>query len=407
MNSGWKECKLGNLISLEYGKSLDGYRESFGKYPVYGTNGKIGNADSFLSPIPSIIIGRKGAYRGVHYSKLPFYVIDTAFYVKPKTENIDLLYLYNFLLTLDINAKDSGSAIPSTDRYEIYDIDIMLPSRAEQRAIAGVLSSLDDKIDLLHRQNKTLEGMAEALWRKMFVEEANPGLKKGKLGDYLKVQGGYAFKSSDFKESGEIGIIKITNISAGLVDIINTQFVNRKIIETLDHKFKIATGSILIAMTGAEIGKIGIVEKTEKEIWLNQRVGMFCEIRKYGNLLGFFALNSEEGQEHILSSATGSAQPNISSTGIEDFEMTVVPDSILNIFGIAAQLFFDKICFNLGQIRTLSHIRDTLLPKLMGGEVRIAPFGSVQGGADANIPEIDRLPGGTGITREKRIKNDL
>ena len=184
--SVWTECKLGDLISLEYGKSLNGYRESFGKYPVYGTNGKIGNTDSFLSAIPSIIMGRKGAYRGVHFSKLPFYVIDTAFYVKPKTENVDLLYLYNFLLTLDINAKDSGSAIPSTDRYEIYDIDIMLPSHTAQRAIAGVLSSLDDKIDLLHRQNKTLEGMAEALWRKMFVENADPNWKKGKLGDYVQ-----------------------------------------------------------------------------------------------------------------------------------------------------------------------------------------------------------------------------
>jgi len=269
------------------------------------------------------------------------------------------------------NNIDSHSAQENISGTSIARFPILLPPLPEQRAIAGVLSSIDDKIDLLHRQNKTLEGMAEALWRKIFVEEADPGWKKGKLGDYLQIQGGYAFKSSDFRDSGEIRIIKITNISDGLVDIVNTQFVDRKNVDNLDWKFKIITGSILIAMTGAEIGKIGIVEKTDKEIWLNQRVGMFRETKKYGNLLGFFALNSDEGQEHILSSATGSAQANISSTGIGDFEMPIVPDSILYAFGIAVQPFFERICFNLGQIHTVSRLRDALLPKLMSGEVMV------------------------------------
>jgi type I restriction enzyme S subunit len=264
-----------------------------------------------------------------------------------------------------------GATMPSINTEILSNVGIILPKLPEQRAIADVLSSLDDKMDLLHRQNKTLEGMAEALWRKMFVEEVDPGWKKRSLRDYLQIQGGYAFKGSDFKETGEVGIIKITNISAGLVDINKTQFVKRQIVEPLDNKFKVTTGSILIAMTGAEIGKIGIVEKTGKELWLNQRVGMFREVRKYGNLLGFFALNSDEGQEHVLSSATGSAQPNISSTGIEDFGMPVVPDSVLNVFGLAVRPLFGKICFNLSQIHTLSRLRDTLLPKLMSGEVRV------------------------------------
>jgi len=246
-----------------------------------------------------------------------------------------------------------------------------LPSLPEQRAIAGVLSSLDDKIDLLHRQNKTLEGIAESLWRKMFVEDADPKWKKGRLGDYVRIQGGFAFKSRDFKETGGIGIIKITNIADGQVDIVNTQFVDTVIVKNLDPNLKLLQGAVLIAMTGAEIGKIGIVENTEKELWLNQRVGIFNEIRRYGKLLAFFALNSDEGQEHILSSATGSAQPNISSTKIEEFEIPILPDLVLNEFGVIVNPLVDKICFNLGQVRTLSNLRDTLLPKLMSGEVML------------------------------------
>ena len=331
------------------------------------------NSSTKLLNAGDIIISARGTVGALAVLKKKMAFNQSCYGINNIPDISDSDYLY-YLTKDSINNFQQiahGGVFDAITRDTFSHIDILLPPLPEQRAIAGVLSSLDDKIDLLHRQNKTLEGMAEAFWRKMFVEEADPGWKKGKLGDYLQIQGGNAFKSIDFKDTGEIEIIKITNISGGLVDIVNTQFVDRKIVDTLDRKFKITTGSILIAMTGAEIGKIGIVEKTEKEIWLNQRVGMLQEIKKYGNLLGFFALNSDEGQEHILSSATGSAQANISSTGIEDFEMPIVPDLILDGFGIVVKPFFDKICFNLGQIRTLSRMRDTLLPKVISGEVRV------------------------------------
>jgi type I restriction enzyme S subunit len=398
--SGWVTTKLGNVLGSggyirgPFGSSLLRNELLTQGIPVYEQQHAIYNHRKFRFYIGSqkhkelerftvkendLIISCSGTLGKVSIIKKddPKGIISQALLIlRPDINKIDIKYLY-FLLVSPIGfhsivSVSSGSVQTNIAKRSIIEnTDILLPPLLEQRAIAGVLSSLDDNIDLLHRQNKTLEGMAEALWRKMFVEEADPEWKKGKLGSYLKIQGGYAFKSTDFKESGEIGIIKITNISGGLVDIVNTQFVDRKIIHTLDLKFRVATGSILIAMTGAEIGKIGIVEKTEKEIWLNQRVGMFRELKRYGKLLGYFALNSEEGQEHVLSAATGSAQPNISSTGIEDFEIPVVPDSILYIFGIAAQPFFDKICFNLSQIRTLTRLRDTLLPKLMSGVLMV------------------------------------
>lgn len=391
--SKWKECKLGEHVFIN-SRSIDkNYPHNEIEYLDTGsiTRGKIESFQHFkLADAPSrakrivkdndIVLSMVRPIQR-HYGYLrntrPNTVVSTGFIVLTSKENIDQYFLYSFLTQddvieyLDIVAEGSTSAYPAFTPDVVENLPILLPPLPEQRAIAGVLSSLDDKIDLLHRQNKTLEGMAEALWRKMFVEEADPGWKKGKLGDYLQIQGGYAFKSINFKDSGEIRIIKITNISNGLVDIANTQFVDKNIVAALDRKFKISTGSILVAMTGAEIGKIGIVEKTETGLWLNQRVGMFHEIRKYGNLLGFFALNSAEGQEHILCSATGSAQPNISSTGIEDFEIPDVTDSVLNKFGMDVEPFFKKICFNLCQIRMLSRLRDTLLPKLISGEVRV------------------------------------
>lgn len=150
--------KWGDLISLEYGKPVKDKEKKDGKYPVYGTNGQIGTSD--LPPLcnhASIILGRKGAYRGVHYSSTPFSVIDTAFYaVNLHPELLDIKWAYYKFLTYDINSMDSGSAIPSTDRYEIYAIEVELPDTSVQEKQVQLLECFDDKILNLRQINDNL-----------------------------------------------------------------------------------------------------------------------------------------------------------------------------------------------------------------------------------------------------------
>ena len=165
----WREAVWGELVTLEYGKALRGYRSSDGRYKVYGTNGPIGWHSEPLCHKASVIIGRKGAYRGVHYSPNPFFVIDTAFYLQPKVD-LDIRWAYYHLLTVDINGMDSGSAIPSTSREDFYDLPVDVPPLSEQRAISHVLGTLDDKIELNRRMNETLEAMARALFKSWFVD---------------------------------------------------------------------------------------------------------------------------------------------------------------------------------------------------------------------------------------------
>ena len=156
-NSEWKECAIGDILTLEYGKPVIDKDCLDGDTPVYGTNGPIGTSNlEPLCKIPSIIIGRKGAYRGVHYSPKPFSVIDTGFYVMPKSNDFDMKWLYYKLQTFDINRMDSGSAIPSTDRYEIYSLPIKLPPLAIQKEIAKILYAFDDKIELNNAINRNL-----------------------------------------------------------------------------------------------------------------------------------------------------------------------------------------------------------------------------------------------------------
>ncbi|MDO4326967.1 MAG: restriction endonuclease subunit S, partial [bacterium] len=150
--------KWGELITLEYGKPVKDKARTDGQYPVYGTNGQIGTSN--LPPLcehPSFILGRKGAYRGVHYSAVPFSVIDTAFYaVNLHPDILDIKWAYYRFLTYDINSMDSGSAIPSTDRYEIYAIEVDLPDSDEQKREVKLLECFDDRIANITKINDNL-----------------------------------------------------------------------------------------------------------------------------------------------------------------------------------------------------------------------------------------------------------
>ena len=183
----WQERRWGDLATLEYGRALRGYGTAQGTFRVFGTNGPIGWHDEALCPHPSVIVGRKGAYRGVHYSAEPFFVIDTAFYLKPKVE-MDVRWAYYELLTQDINLMDSGSAIPSTSREEFYGLPISVPPLSEQRAIAHVLGTLDDKIELNRRMNETLETMAQALFKSWFID-FDPVRAKAALRNHSPLEG--------------------------------------------------------------------------------------------------------------------------------------------------------------------------------------------------------------------------
>ncbi len=167
---GWTSCRWGEIASLEYGKSLRDYSGAKGPFRVFGTNGPIGWHTEPLCNGPGIIIGRKGAYRGVNYSPEPFFVIDTAFYLKPKA-NIDLKWAYYELLKFDINGMDSGSAIPSTSRDDFYAIPVCLPSQEVLHAYGATLQPAYDRRDANERENGTLSALRDTLLPKLISGE--------------------------------------------------------------------------------------------------------------------------------------------------------------------------------------------------------------------------------------------
>lgn len=375
----WKDCKWGDLATLEYGKGLTNYLRTDGKYPVYGTNGKIGTADSFLCATSSLIIGRKGAYRGVHYSREPFFVIDTAFYLKPKVTDLDITFAYYQLLTIDINGMDSGSAIPSTSREDFYDIDISLPPLSEQQAIAEVLSSLDTKIDLLHRQNKTLEAMAETLFRQWFVEEAEESWEIGKLGDFIEIKHGYAFKGANIvaDETDKILVTPGNFKIGGGFNFHKYKYFNS---EEFLVTYVLEEGDFVVTMTdlSQDNDTLGypafIPEIKGKRLLHNQRVGkvLFRENCAGKKFFLYNLMKSAEYRHYVLGNSSGMAVAHTSPSAICGFDFNIPSDSLIAKFEEQAKNFYEKERSNQKQIQRLSKLRDELLPKLMSGdEVRV------------------------------------
>ena len=275
-------------------------------------------------------------------------------------------YLFKHLKR-DFEMFITGSAQPQLPIKDLKEIFLLIPPLPEQKAIASILSSLDDKIDLLHRQNKTLETMAETIFRQWFIEEANDDWEEGRLGDICNISGGYAFKSKDFTDEG-VPIVKIKNISNNQVDILEGQFVSENLAQKIDKKFRLYNGDIVMAMTG-NVGRIGLICSSSYDfLLLNQRVAVLRS--KYQALL-WFLLNAVNLEKDILNMSNGAVQANISTTGIESVPIPKINIKKAQLFNKEIESIFQKIKTNTLQIQTLTQLRDTLLPKLMSGKVRV------------------------------------
>lgn len=392
--NNWTEYKLSDLMQIKYGK--DHKHLADGSYPLYGSGGIMRYVEKPLYEEESILIPRKGTLSNLFYLNEPFWSVDTMFYSQINKELALPKYLYYTLKTFDLASLNVGSAVPSLTTQVLNEVLVSVPDLPTQTAIAEILSSLDDKIELNNKINQELENLAQTLFKQWFIDfefpnengkpykssggeminselgEIPKGWEVGTFGDLCKVVNGYAFKSKDFEETGSNGILKIRNVNGSVVDIINTQFVASDVVTSVQEKFRVLTGHILIAMTGAEVGKTGIVPKTNKSLWLNQRVGRFEPIIENTIVFIYHMFNVLNFTQAVRNSAMGSAQPNISATGIESINCIIPPKEIILMFSAINQDSFDLTLKNLGENQELTNLRDTLLPKLISGELEVA-----------------------------------
>jgi type I restriction enzyme S subunit len=268
-------------------------------------------------------------------------------------------------------------------REELGSIKILLPPLPTQQRIASILSAYDDLIENNLKRIKLLEEIAQRTYEEWFVkfringvqlEVSENGLPEGwdygTLNDIISFQNGFAFKSTKFVDIGQ-PVIKIKNIGNNTVDVINTDCVEEEYANTAT-KFKLSVGDLVIAMTGATVGKVGYVPYSKKECYLNQRVGRFVELNGMNNLHFVFSLMTQgDGLLQVLNLAGGAAQPNISGNQILSIKTVIATKDILNSFQLIANENINQILNLQNQNRLLKESRDILLPRLMSGKLGV------------------------------------
>ncbi|MBQ6617536.1 MAG: restriction endonuclease subunit S [Thermoguttaceae bacterium] len=290
-------------------------------------------------------------------------------------ENISKRYLY-YILSADIffnycTTTSKGTKMPRGDKIAIMNYPVNLPPLSVQRKIAAVLSSLDDKIELNNRINANLEQQAQAIYQEYIVSASNYS-KNGIISDYCSVKSGYAFKSNWWLDDG-IRVIKIKSIENKKINLIECSYVSEDILP-LAEEFSVIGGDLLIAMTGATIGKFAIVPQVDEPLLVNQRVGKFFLGNNPIKKLPFIycTLNNQEIINEIINKGQGSAQPNISGNDILSTPCYYPDNSVITEFNKICSPLFETIIINQRENRTLAALRDALLPKLMSGEIDVS-----------------------------------
>lgn len=208
--------------------------------------------------------------------------------------------------------------------------------------------------------------------------EIPEGWRNGVVGEISNVKAGYAFKGEWFVSEGN-AVVKIKNITGnGDVDVGDCQYINDSIAQKAS-KFKLNDGDLLMAMTGATVAKTGILVTEGRNVYLNQRVAKF-ESEKFGSKIAWFLYCCFERDnifDLIVGAAQGSAQPNISSSGIEATSITLPNDALIHTFCDKTNSLFQEWMSNKCQNSKLKEIRDSLLPKLLSGEIDISDMREV------------------------------
>ena len=286
--------------------------------------------------------------------------------------NTDKDFLYYVLADDDFftysMATSKGTKMPRGDKTSIMQYEVPLIDLQVQKKIASVLKALDEKIKLNNEINNNLLEQALTLYSTQFSTFE----RNGCIGDYCPIKSGFAFKSSWWTHNG-VKVIKIGSINQDNLNLLECSYVDKDKIDKAKD-FEVGAGDLLIAMTGATIGKFAMVPYSSEILLVNQRVGKFFLGDNPIVKLPFIycTLKQPEVYCEIVNRGQGSAQPNISASDIMSIPCAIPSQDAINDFNDTVQPLFELIISNQRENQQLSKLRDSLLPKLMSGELDVS-----------------------------------
>jgi type I restriction enzyme S subunit len=330
------------------------------------------------------------------------------FALRTKSELLDSNYLmYFFQSSLgqeELKGRSSGSTVIGIRQAELVNIAVPCPPIAQQRVVGEVLATIDAKISANEGLSKTLEDIAQTIFKSWFIdfdpvkakmagknpagmdaataalfpdsmEESELGLIPkgwcvGSLGEIADLQGGYAFKSSSWTESG-VPVIKIGSVKPGFVDLTQVSYIDAPTAEAIPDDYRIPAGSLVVGLTGY-VGQVGLVRTHDPVPLVNQRVAKFKLKSGEWKIPFIYCFTRGEKFKGIVEElATGTAQQNVSNSQILSIPMVIPNEHIREMFDNSFKPFFQEIINLADENESLKSTRDALLPRLISGELQI------------------------------------
>ena len=373
----WKEFKFKDFVKLQRGFDLPKQDRRDGIYPVIASTSITGYHDKYKAEPPCVTTGRSGALGEVLYIKEKCWPLNTALWVKDFKGN-NPYFVYNLLKTLHLEQYNSGAGVPTLNRNHLDQIKVGVPDITAQESIADILSTYDDLIENNTRRIKILEQMAQAIYTEWFVNFRFPGHKKVNMidsktefdkipegwnvvsmGDIADFINGYAFKPNHLGSEG-LPVIKIPELRSGVLEK-----TPRNSGELIPKKYLIKTGDILFSWSATLLVNIW----NSEDGLLNQHLFKVTPKENYLYSFIFHLLTNQI--EKYRAHAVGATMQHLRRDVVESAKVLLPNKDLLLKFDDIVSIILKERSNLIIQNQKLRQTRDSLLPKLVTGEIRV------------------------------------
>lgn len=406
--NGWRDCRLGDVVELKRGYDLPQHQRRPGSIPVVSSSGFIGFHSEPMVKGPGVVTGRYGTLGQVFYITDDYWPLNTTLYVRDFKGN-DPKFVSYFLKTVDFLSCSDKAAVPGINRNHLHELRVQVPPPPVQRAIAHILGTLDDKIELNRRMNETLEAMARAIFKSWFVDFDPVRAKlegrkpRGMNGETAKLfpsalvesplgpipkqwrastLGAEAQRCGGTIQTGPFGSqLHASDYVADGVPVVMPKNIDRRRVSTVsiarirEHdaqrlsRHRLRAGDIVYSRRG-DVERHALIGPRETG-WL---CGTGCLLVRLGPrwpspAFASFALDRPETRAWITQHAIGATMPNLNTGILADVPLLLPPDEVLSAYANAVDPLQALMVTCDEESALLAQVRAELLPQLLSGRV--------------------------------------
>lgn len=369
----WRNGELGNFITLKRGFDLPQQKREDGQVPIFSSSGITGTHSTAMVNAPGVITGRYGTIGEVFYAAEDFWPLNTTLFVEDFHGN-DAEFIYYFLKTLEWSKFTSASAVPGINRNTVHKETVSLPDIETQRRIASTLSMLDEKIKTNTEINDNLEQQAQALYKAWFVDlipynRVMPSdWFNGTVDDLAKEIICGKTPSTKISEyyGGDIPFITIPDMH-GKIYTISTERCLSTYGANTQAKKTLPKNAICVSC----IGTAGLVTLVASKSQTNQQINSIIPKDNFSPYYIYLLMQTLSEVINKLGQG-GSTIVNLSKAQFGKIKVCIPSVATMRGFDEIVAPLFTMILKNQKEIIRLSSLRDTLLPKLMSGELDVS-----------------------------------